>query len=351
MADLDAGTTGLADPVPVTPARRPGSVRRTSHIDMIFPPGGGLRLEGAARDLRTPPTATAPAGAPLGEVVGAAEVSARLDAGHVLRELRTTPPEAGVRELVGLVARKGFRQAVARALPGDEASPLHLLLDDIPVAALISGYALLYRGLTGIRDPAEAHVRVDLCSGWRSDGTMMASIRTSGTIPVPLGPPANELAPADDPLAWHPVGPLPAGAMRRRRLVEVRPGDPCEVWAMFRDTHTDEHGLETVLHEYSLTATLDAASMRLLSCTATPQVLPWTECPQAAASAARLAGRRVDEVRDLVAREFKGTTTCTHLNDLLRSLAGLAALVPHLAGPAPDGAAGGHRPGAREQIP
>jgi hypothetical protein len=56
-------------------------------------------------------------------------------------------------------------------------------------------------------------------------------------------------------------------------------------------------------------------------------VLPWTECPFAAASAARLDGHAVGELRELVGREFKGTTTCTHLNDLLRSLADLARLV------------------------
>jgi hypothetical protein len=56
-------------------------------------------------------------------------------------------------------------------------------------------------------------------------------------------------------------------------------------------------------------------------------VLPWTECPAAAASAGRLDGLRVDELRERVAKEFRGTTTCTHLNDLLRSLADLGALV------------------------
>lgn len=329
MADLtNAAAAGLAEPIPTTPSRRPGSVRRTSHIDMVFPPEGGLRLEGVARDLATPPDGTA---TPV--VVGDAAVSAQLDATHTVTALATTPPDERVRTLVGLVARRGFRAAVSRALAdeGDHASPLHQLLDDLPVAALISGYALLYRGVTGIRSPEEAHVRVDLCSGWRSDGTMLESIRTTGTIPVPLGPPANDLVPPEDPLAWHPIPVLPPGAMRRRRLVEIAPGDPCPVYAMFRDTHVDpETGVETILHEYSLGAALDRASMRILACRATPQVLPWAECPLAAASAERLAGRHVAEVRDLVSRDFKGTSTCTHLNDLLRSLGGLGALVPHL---------------------
>lgn len=326
----DPGPTGLAQPVPVTPPRRPGSVRRTTHIDMIFPPEGGLLLVGAARDLATP-AGDASAGPLPGEVVAQAAIEARLDGHHTLRALTTSPADERVGALVGNTARKGFRAAVDDVLGGDTTSCLHQLLDDIPVAALISGYALLYRGVTGIRDPAEAHIRVNLCAGWQEGGAMLTALATTGTIPVPLGPPDTELVPPDDPAAWHAIGPLPPGAMRRRRLVEVAPGDPCPVWAAFRDTHVDPNGTETVLHEYSLTAALDPATMTLVHCRATPQVLPWHECPQAAASAGRLAGRRVDELRDLVSREFKGITTCTHLNDLLRSLAGIAALVPHLA--------------------
>ena len=116
--------------------------------------------------------------------------------------------------------------------------------------------------------------------------------------------------------------------MRRRRLVQVTAGDPLVVWAMFRDTHVDPSGAETVLHEYSLNAVVDPESMVLSNCVATPQVLPWVECPAAADSAPRLNGHAAAEIRDLVRREFRGTTTCTHLNDLLRSLGDLAVLAP-----------------------
>jgi hypothetical protein len=76
-----------------------------------------------------------------------------------------------------------------------------------------------------------------------------------------------------------------------------------------------------VLHEYSLTATIDAATDTLHDCIAVPHVLPWDECPLAAVSAQRLDGERLDSVRDLVRRELRGTGTCTHLNDPLGSLA------------------------------
>lgn len=96
---------------------------------------------------------------------------------------------------------------------------------------------------------------------------------------------------------------------------------------MFRDTHVDPNGTATVLHEYTLTATVDAATGSVMSCAAVPRVLPWVECPVAAASAGQLAGRPIAEVRDTVRRELRGVSTCTHLNDLLRSLGD----VPHLA--------------------
>jgi hypothetical protein len=79
-------------------------------------------------------------------------------------------------------------------------------------------------------------------------------------------------------------------------------------------------GVETVLHEYTVHAELDCATGRFLSCTADAGVLPWPECPAAAASAARLVGAPADSLRSWVRETFVGITTCTHLNDTLRAL-------------------------------
>jgi hypothetical protein len=313
--------SGIADPTPVTPPRPPGSVRRTSHIDIAFDGGGGLVLRGAARDLRTR--------AGRGEQVAAGSVEAHLDATHALTVLDTTPPDDRTDTLVGRHVGSGFRATLDEAMPDhrDAATPLYLLLDELPVAALISGYALLYRGdLTGER-LAAGEIKADVCAGWRSDGTMVVSLRTKGRMPVPIGPPTTRLEPADDPSAWHEIGPLALGAMRRRRLVEVTAADPPAVYAMFRDTHVEPSGVETVLHEYSLSAHIDPESLTISHCQARPRVLPWVECPAAAASASRLDGHTVGDVRAMVGRQFRGTTTCTHLNDLLRSLGDLGALV------------------------
>jgi len=55
-------------------------------------------------------------------------------------------------------------------------------------------------------------------------------------------------------------------------------------------------------------------------------VLPWQECPAAAASAQRLVGIDLAEVVARVRADFVGPSTCTHLNSTLRALADLQAL-------------------------
>jgi Protein of unknown function (DUF2889) len=317
----------MAVPGDAAPPRRPGSIRRTSHIDMLVGEDPGLVLRGRARDLVTTPAGDA-------RPVAQAAVTAGLDTAGTLVSLEVDGGSGDIDALLGRAVSAGFRDAVHAAFPDHigACTPLALLLDDLPVAALISGYALLYLG----QIPAEGarlSMKSDICSGWRAGGTMMASVDAGEGVPVTVGPPAPTIADdiADDPVGWHAVGELPAGAMRRRRLVDVQGiGDTWAVMALFRDTHVDPAGVETVLHEYALTATVDAETGEFTTCRAVPRVLPWVECPVAAASADRLAGQRVEDVRDFVRSSLRGTSTCTHLNDLLRSLGDVASLAATL---------------------
>jgi len=263
-----------------------------------------------------------------------ARVSISTTNDRLLRRIDTSPA-ANTSPLLGRFVGHGFRALLAETVPDDAAAdtPLFLLLDELPVGSLISGYADLYAD----RIPADrqkrqdgSHISADICSGWRSDGLMIRSLREHGRMPVPLGPDDVPIAAADDPDGWHEIGPLPRDSMRRRRLVDVgqHPDDPelLAVFATFRDTHHDPDGRVHILHEYSVRASVDVSSMVVRECAGTAHVLPWDECPAAVASAERLAGQSLHDVRILVQKTFRGTSVCTHLNDLLRSLGSVPKL-------------------------
>ena len=138
---------------------------------------------------------------------------------------------------------------------------------------------------------------------------------------------------AGDADAWHAMPPLGVRQSRRlRRLDFWRDGDRVMVDTMFRDSATDPDLTERVVHEYAVTAILDGDSFTVLEIEATPRVLPFpTDCPFAAGSAALILGQPVADLRTTVRLLSRGPVSCTHLNDLFRSLADvpvLARLLP-----------------------
>jgi Protein of unknown function (DUF2889) len=334
---------GIHAPTAGTPERVPGSVRRTATMDMLRPDGllGPLVLNGRARDL-----ATGPDGA--GTVLADSECTARVDfiGGRVLTEISTTPDRPVLQAVVGTRVSSGFRSAVLAADPclAAEDGLLNLLLDDFPVATLVSGHAmgagLARQGRTTLslslaeatgQPGAERHrFPRNLCAGFADGGTIMNDVDATGRPPLVTGPQAPSLF-TDDHLGWHETGRLPPHAMRRSRRMDVTPGPLASVDVLFRDSHVDGDGIETIVHEYTVAATVDTRDGILTSCSATPRVLPWVECPAAALSAGRLAGLPVAGLRRHVRDTFLGTSTCTHLNDTLRSLEDIPALL-QLAG-------------------
>lgn len=310
----------LAEPLPHLPERRPGSIRRTSHLEVLARPDRGFELTGVACQ---------------GDDTASCRSTLSADLTLVLLDLVPDSPWS-----VGLVGRRvgrGFRAAVDQVCePG---SLLSVLLTELPVVAMLAGYGTLYSGLLPgpLSDQFIDGMPVDVCAGWAEAGSMMVHIRGQREVPTPDGPEV----PADRE-GWHPMPDLVAGALRRQRLIE-RTGD--EVWAMFRDTYARPDGTTSVLHEYTVKALVSddrsddissdgdgggdsgdrgrargGGGGRIVACVATPRVLPWAECPQAAASAGRLVGQQVGDLRALVRDDLVGTSTCTHLNDLLSSL-------------------------------
>lgn len=285
-----------------------------------------LRLTGAARDLLTGPD-----GVP--ETLDAVAVQAEVDRseGSRLRQLDVQPAVPGLDALLDEQVASGFRATTARLLPDQERdrTALFLLLDDLPVASLISGYAYQLDPEIGpnIRVPAPPR---DLCAGWAGGATMMNAIDAGHPLPLALGPTAPALT-TEDAYGWHELPKMPPVSMRRRRRLDVWSSDgEWIVESMFRDSWLGPDAVETVVHEYGATARVNQETQSIEEISATPRVLPWPECPAAAASALRLVGTPVDDLRIRVRAEFIGTSTCTHLNDLLRSLADVPALAEHL---------------------
>lgn len=328
-------TTGPRNPTIGTPQRGAPSMRRTTSIDMTFPGGltGPVHLRGLGRDLRTDPD---------GRVteVDTVALEATVD-GQVVATLEVSPPVPAVDALVGAGARSGFRKHLA-ALPGLAGGVLHQLLDDLPGATLVSAYApqLAVGSDDLVPEDPDGAVQVmlgmvDICAGWRAGGTPVSSVAAGGPPTLWLGPDAPPWERTDDPLAWHDLPEVTPHSMRRARRLDVRPHDAdggcVRVDVGFRDTHADGAGRVTIVHEYALSAEVRVPSLDVIAIDAAPRVLPYPECPEAAASPRRLLGGSLVGVRDRVRTEFAGPSTCTHLNDVLRSLEDVGHLASLLA--------------------
>lgn len=316
---------GPRDPARHSPARAPGSVRRTTVADMLRPDGitGGMVVRATGRDIRT---------SSAGEAVELARAGLEVDidylAGRTVRAIASEPAEPALDQLVGASAAAGFRRLARDAVPGQATgrTVLYQLLDDVPVAALIGGYAAGALRRPDTLPAAGLASRAGICAGFQDGGTMMNLIAQHGWVPTLAGPVAPEVGEAD-PDGWQRLTPLPPGGMRRRRLLDVTPdGAQLRVYAWFRDTFQFPGGEQTIVHEYEVDARVAPGSWTIAEATATPRVLPWSECPQAASSAGRLAGRCLPDLREQVRTDFVGISTCTHLNDQLRSLADVIAL-------------------------
>jgi hypothetical protein len=307
-------------------------VRRTTTHDTARPDGllGDAVLVARGRDLSTG------LGAEVTELG-----TARLDARVIyMRDRRidsiAVEPHADLQGLVGLRASSGFRKALDEMLPDERAtqSLRYQLLDEVPTAILVAGYAIGAGGVRPQMSPEVLQSRADICAGWATGATILLEAPVIGHSPTVTGPVAPALTEVEDPLAWHHLDPLAPHGMRRWRRIDVWPdGEEIAVECFFRDSHVSEDGLETVLHEYTVTASVDPSSERFLSCQAAVGSLPWLECPGAVASATRLSGQPIDGLRSWVRDTFTGTSTCTHLNDTLRSLECLPRLIRALPGP------------------
>jgi hypothetical protein len=322
-------------PAVATPDRRPGSVRRTSTIDMRWPGGRGtqLRLLGRARDLWTPADG------------GAAQVMAE-DVLHVgaardrtIEDIRSEPARPELGDLVGTRGGGRLRGRLAEVVPREIASgtPLALLLDDLSGATLIAGFA--YRQWADEWMTAEDGSRAPgrrmegICAGFRP-GSSALDEHGAGRDIHDIKP-VRPVADPDDPAGWHHLEDIAEVSMRRARRIDVWLDDVDRVLridSMFQDSSTVPDGGRIAVHEYGVTATVDPVRGILSSVTADPRVLPYLECPTAAGGVHAMIGTPVADLRSAVLEQLKGTAGCTHLNDALRALAEVPVLARPLLG-------------------
>ncbi len=317
-----ADIAGPQWPVRTSPPLAPGALRRTSTID-THPAGTGR----SDVDLRGRDAVGQMSGA-VG-VLGQVAMRAHL-ADRVIEDIHAG--DARVARLVGNRVGPGFRSTIATLFPDEvaRAGLLHLLLDDWVGASLVSGYAVQHTAITlGIEEnlpPGTADRMAGICAGFAEDASLVPYARRNGTIPSVRGP----VAPPLDSDGIHAVEPLRAHGMRRFRRLDLGPDGGFD--AHFRDSHVDGDGVETIVHEYTVEGIVDAPARTVVSVAARVRVLPWQECPGAIGSASRIEGMTLSELRNRVRGEFVGTSTCTHLNDTLRAVADLDALLNLRAG-------------------
>jgi hypothetical protein len=326
---------GPWDPLPASPLLAPGSARRTTSIDATRPDGltgDRLVVDARGRDVSVDADGTT-------TVVDRLALRIELDGRTGVVSAIEGEGADGLGELVGSVARSGLGRRVAALLPEEsEARSLRCsVLDDLPHALLVSGFALLEAGLIVIEPEyasAMAERQADICAGWATGNPLLSTLVDHGVTACPVGPDAPAIE-AADLAGWHPLPAMAVGTVRRRRQLDVAPGGDgpgLRVWSHFRDSHAGAER-EMVMHEYVVAAEVDGRGS-VSGVAVEPRVLPWEACPGAAPSASAVVGVPVDELAARARADLVGPTTCTHLSSTVRCLADVAALVPLLRPPA-----------------
>lgn len=245
-------------------------------------------------------------------------------------EISCEPAADGVQRLVGARAGGHSRAILSEALADEKASGavVYQLIDDFAGASLVAGWAWS-RWTDRWAQPAKSAEKpklpkmVGICAGFRPGAS---SLTEEGTPrhDIQSATPVPELRNPDDPEGLHEWPEQEGVGMRRARWIDVwREGGGFCVHAGFQDSATAPGGGRVAVHEYRLTAQVDAQKRTLQSVQADPRILPYAECPAAALNIQRLTGESVSTLRRTVIEALPGTLGCTHLNDVLRALADL----------------------------
>jgi hypothetical protein len=315
------------EPAGPAPLRRPGSVRRTSTIDTSWPEGYGhpMRMEGHARDIWTPPDGGAPV--VMAEDRYVITASARRE----ILAIETSPERPEAKELVGIRAGGESRAALSRIMAAERlaGTPLYLILDDYAGASLVAGWVWSHwtdnwhRRMqeSGVQSTAGRRANMEgVCTGFAPGSSALndpgdGGVREQSSTRVP------PLLNPEDLDGWHDLAIQPSVGMRRARRIDVWL-DPhgLAIDVGFQDSGTAPDGGDRIaIHEYHVTARAEGG--RLVELNVDPRILPFRECPGAAARARAMIETPLVDLRGRVLETLSGIEGCTHLNDVLRSMA------------------------------
>jgi hypothetical protein len=230
--------------------------------------------------------------------------------------------------LVGVPLMRGFRAACASALAQEPLihSLQTALLAEVPELAVISLYAQM-RDSVPHRERLDGDLvtRINVCSGWSAGGELAIRSRSDHEADILMaGPYVDRPEPTN---GWHYERSAPAGTVRRRRRIDVvHQADRIVIQAHQRDTFVELDLTETVFHEWVVDASVDPETFIVVDIAASPRVLPGAECPRASDSTAALIGLSIFDARVAMAN-LPATSTCTHLNGTIRSIADASDLI------------------------
>lgn len=292
-----------------------------------------MRMQGAVRDAYTSMTSATP------QTIAEDWSDALVSFQREIVAIDVSREKTAARHLVGVRAGSRMRAAIERAMPAEhaETTGLHLLLDDHAGASLVATWAWSRGGGDWIKHiaehgptPAGRHGRFQgICSGFRPGSSALTpdgapvSLQSSAIVPP--------LPHQDDPDGWHEIRAQSGVASRRARRTDVWIDGDVQIDIHFQDSATSPNSPDRVaVHEYRVRAAASADGFELRWIEATPHVLPFAECPGAASNVTRLIGAPLATFRTAAIERLPGVLGCTHLNDVLRSMADVPALVSQL---------------------
>lgn len=316
-------------PAGTSPLRRPDSVRRTASIDVTWPEGAKstARYDCRSRDIYTPPTG----GTPL--ILGEDRLAVAISAEGRIESIASVPARPQLDRLLGKGHGDNLRRLIDELLPAerDAGSGLYLLLDDLPVFSKISIWVWVFlerdRKATPEEEKNRAQIRASMegiCSGFATGSGALKGIEPN------LPPPVVSLHNPEDLPGFHALAQPEGISMRRARRIDVWREECICIDAAYQDSATIPSGARVGIHEYGLEATIAPGTLALRSVSAQPHILPYKECQGGPQHIGRLLGTPLRELRKTVTKELRGDAGCTHLNDTLRALAEVPALVAGL---------------------